>query len=490
MNPSRISLFNAGQEDPLSITDPSIASRTSGVAASDTIISNRNTTNSSNIDQLIVFGDSLSSIGTGEPATPPSFGNRASNGPLLVDRLAEELRLPPLVPEQTNFALGGATSANLPDQLSLYNETNNLSPSDDLFFIWMGGNDILDSRRSANRIVDNIAQHVTALAAQGAKRFAIANLPPLGVAPLADSGAVAPLNQASAAFNQELAQRIPTLESSLGVKIYPIDIAQATSMVLQNPGQFGFTDQTTAFSEMPSATGSNNVSNNANRFVFWDPLHPTTAAHQTFYNLAVANTLGIPNRIQGTSDDDALRGTKTADLLEGNSGNDRLVGRGGNDELRGGSNNDTLLGNRGQDQLFGQGGADRLRGGGGDDLLIGGSGRDRLVGNRGDDSLTGGVGADRLTGGAGSDLFVYNSLRDRGDTITDFTRNDILDLRNIFRASQLPAGTNFDNLIELRPVNGNTEVRVDLDGFNQGTAAVTLVTLRNVSLSQINVLTR
>jgi uncharacterized protein len=52
--------------------------------------------------------------------------------------------------------------------------------------------------------------------------------------------------------------------------------------------------------------------------------------------------------------------------------------------------------------------------------LNGTSGRDTLVGTAGRDRLTGGLGADTLTGGAGWDEFVYTSLRDAGDTITDF----------------------------------------------------------------------
>jgi uncharacterized protein len=52
--------------------------------------------------------------------------------------------------------------------------------------------------------------------------------------------------------------------------------------------------------------------------------------------------------------------------------------------------------------------------------LNGTSGRDTLVGTSGRDRLFGGLGADTLTGGAGWDEFVYTSLRDVGDTITDF----------------------------------------------------------------------
>jgi predicted extracellular nuclease len=53
-------------------------------------------------------------------------------------------------------------------------------------------------------------------------------------------------------------------------------------------------------------------------------------------------------------------------------------------------------------------------------VINGTSGRDTLVGTSNSDTIVGAQGADTLSGGARSDKFVYNSLRDRGDTITDF----------------------------------------------------------------------
>lgn len=67
--------------------------------------------------------------------------------------------------------------------------------------------------------------------------------------------------------------------------------------------------------------------------------------------------------------------------------------------------------------------------------IQGTSGRDAIVGTPGDDIIIGGAGADTLTGGAGINIFVYNSLRDVGDTITDFVPGkDKLSLRPILTA--------------------------------------------------------
>jgi Ca2+-binding RTX toxin-like protein len=65
-------------------------------------------------------------------------------------------------------------------------------------------------------------------------------------------------------------------------------------------------------------------------------------------------------------------------------------------------------------------------------IINGTPGRDNLTGTDGDDLITGGFGADNLTGGFGDDTFVYNDLRDRGDTITDFNlEGDQIDFSNL-----------------------------------------------------------
>lgn len=64
--------------------------------------------------------------------------------------------------------------------------------------------------------------------------------------------------------------------------------------------------------------------------------------------------------------------------------------------------------------------------------IIGTARRDEIVGSPGDDVIIGGVGGDTLTGGGGVNVFVYTSMRDAGDTITDFVPGtDFLDLRSV-----------------------------------------------------------
>lgn len=121
-------------------------------------------------------------------------------------------------------------------------------------------------------------------------------------------------------------------------------------------------------------------------------------------------------------------------------------------------------------------------------VITGTSGRDTLVGTAGDDMIVGGAGADTLTGGAGADLFVYTSIRDVGDTITDFTPGtDRIDLRTLL-ASLGYTGTDpiADGWVRFVAVSTGTSVQVDPDGTGSYSTFRPLVTLLGVSPSSLD----
>jgi Ca2+-binding RTX toxin-like protein len=109
-------------------------------------------------------------------------------------------------------------------------------------------------------------------------------------------------------------------------------------------------------------------------------------------------------------------------------------------------------------------------------------GRDTLDGTDADNKIVGGFGGDTLTGGKGSDAFVYTSIRDAGDTITDFTvyqdRIVLTDLlRSIGYSGTDPIADGYVKFV----LNGSTAtLQIDQDG--NGTAAVprNFLTLQNV----------
>jgi hypothetical protein len=120
--------------------------------------------------------------------------------------------------------------------------------------------------------------------------------------------------------------------------------------------------------------------------------------------------------------------------------------------------------------------------------INGTSGRDTLVGTAGDDVISGGAGADLLTGGAGRDVFAYASMRDAGDTVTDFTPGtDRLDLAALLASigrSPLSAWT--DGVVVLVASGADTIVEIDTDGTAGPALPRPLATLRGVAPSAVD----
>lgn len=114
------------------------------------------------------------------------------------------------------------------------------------------------------------------------------------------------------------------------------------------------------------------------------------------------------------------------------------------------------------------------------------AGRDTLIGTSGDDIIIGGIGADVLTGGAGGDKFVYNSLRDAGDTITDFTPYaDTINLTALLNSLGIaPTDAVVNGHIVIKDVTGGASLQIDPDGTGPA-AARPLVTLKGLTAKQI-----
>jgi phospholipase/lecithinase/hemolysin len=107
--------------------------------------------------RVVVFGDGLSDTGNhparfGTPI-PPYWEGRSSDGPIWVEDLAGDLRLP--TTQVKNYAVGGAASDHrnsgrpdgpgMLDELNVYLadvEASNITvDSDTLYVIWIGAND-------------------------------------------------------------------------------------------------------------------------------------------------------------------------------------------------------------------------------------------------------------------------------------------------------------------------------------------------------------
>lgn len=113
--------------------------------------------------------------------------------------------------------------------------------------------------------------------------------------------------------------------------------------------------------------------------------------------------------------------------------------------------------------------------------------RDVLIGTAGDDIINGGLGVDTLTGAGGNDVFVYNSMREAGDTIADFTPYaDKLQLSGLLASLGISATAAIaDGYIKVVDVTGGVQVMVDTDGTAGPAAAKLLVTLKGLTAKQV-----
>ena len=146
-----------------------------------------------------------------------------------------------------------------------------------LYIVWAGANDYLGGGvTNPTGPVSNLSTAVTSLASVGARNFLVVNLPNLGQLPgtrtTPNSG---PLNTLTAAHNSGLTASLNNLSQTLGpnVNIIPFNVNAVVNEAIANPAQFGFTNVTDA---CLTPVG---VCSTPNQYVFWDAIHPTTAAY-------------------------------------------------------------------------------------------------------------------------------------------------------------------------------------------------------------------
>ena len=228
---------------------------------------------------IFVYGDSLSDNGNlyGVSGIPPApyYNGRFSNGPVAVEQLAAQLGAP-----LHDFAWGGATTGignsgdggsqtslgafGLPGMLSelaAYPVPPALV-STSLFIVWGGANDFEAGGSVANAITD-INVIVASLLGSGATHILVPGLPDLGLTPEFYGDATA------TAFSQQFNQG---LQSTLPAGVVYSDLYGLLNSVTQNPAAYGLTDVTT-----PCFNGTS-VCSNPDQHLFWDDIHPTTAA--------------------------------------------------------------------------------------------------------------------------------------------------------------------------------------------------------------------
>jgi phospholipase/lecithinase/hemolysin len=257
--------------------------------------------------QIVVFGDSLSDVGdvfaaAGKPP-PPYFNGHYSNGPIWVERLAARLGVPAPTPALlggTDYAFGGAETgtgyspAGIPNvltQVSAYLAVHTPAKGQ-VFAVWAGANNFFDGQTNPLVPVADIGSAISMLAANGAKQFIVPNYSNLASTPYghslppADQQGLTALTQG---YNQALAVEMAQLQTSLGVRIAQPDNYGKFQSVIANPGAYGFTNVTTSALQDGVLSGQG--------YLFWDPVHPTTAGHQIIADTAFASVAPEPTSL-------------------------------------------------------------------------------------------------------------------------------------------------------------------------------------------------
>ncbi|BAZ13669.1 GDSL family lipase [Calothrix sp. NIES-4071] len=254
------------------------------------VTSSLHDTNARTINQIYVFGDSLSDTGNmyrttnrNYPPNPPYFQGRYSNGQVWVEYLGSKLALN--TKDSANFAFGGAMTGKvsnngIPGLLGqVENFTKNqLSGNDSgLYVIWAGANDYIYGVADSTTPVINITQAIESLLNAGAKKILVVDLPDLGNLPATkNNGSSQSLSAVTKAHNQGLAKSLSQLRQKFDSKseIIELNVSELYRDAISNPSKYGFTNVTSACLYQGATC------NNPDQYLFWDGIHPTTAAHQ------------------------------------------------------------------------------------------------------------------------------------------------------------------------------------------------------------------
>lgn len=305
----------------------------------------------SSYSNVYVFGDSLSDNGnlSMAPGAPAGTPTRFTNGPVAAEVIAGALGFA-LTPSDhlnggfagNNFAVAGAKAVdedgdestpdiNLPTQVNAFLQINGgTAPSDALYIVLIGGNDIRAAReiRTAavfaetpqeRQAIRQAARDSLTLAAEseqaqiakliqaGAQHLMVIGAPDIGAIPetdlvvaglLANTQTKAQERRAkrilkvstklSTKFNKKLARKVARLEHQTGIDIIEFDLLSFLTEQIDGAEEFGYTNTDDACIFVFSQGGTPNpecvVSDPAfpakTSFLFWDEIHPTTTAHQ------------------------------------------------------------------------------------------------------------------------------------------------------------------------------------------------------------------
>ena len=286
------------------------------------------------LEQLVVFGDSLSDPGNhfiafGQTSRAPfeevpDFpyaigGHHFSNGRTWVEQLAHDLHMPASAKPAlrapgvfTNYAVGRARARagapafpyyDLGTQVGLFLvDFGGHAPGDALYVIWIGADDLGDALNALvsdpsgatsvgiiQAAIGAVAGNIYGLWSVGARAFLIPGLPDLAITPAVRAlgpGAEFAATQLAVAYNGGLDLALASLQGLPQIQFVRLDVGALFTEVLAAPEAAGFTNVEDAC--LTFAVIKNAICEKPNRYLFWDGIHPTRAGHGVLADAARA----------------------------------------------------------------------------------------------------------------------------------------------------------------------------------------------------------
>ena len=473
------------------------------------------------ISGLVVFGDSLSDNGkllkvyhdvfefnVQQKLTEPAWEGRFSNGPTYAEQLAQFFSVnlkdrafigAEASTESPTLLIDPTTNQPLSLPIDLSNQVQkyvhhlggssppigttaliNIGSNDYLAYLIYGLYNTESISDYVTKVVGSIEQAIHKLTCAGIKQIIVFTLPDLGTTPflqgMDNPAAVALAHALSEANNRALTDMVQGFSN-----VQLVDIYQLSRALFSDPRGFGFTDQllTTWVEGGSSQFAPNGV-------IFFNDVHPTTAAHgvsaafakavltsdhvefldgtQTVINAERGNNFIFATPIDrtnsGLTDDYTINGGPGADVIFAGSGKVTVYGGSGGVSsqpalaalpLKGGpgpmclrqipTGQNSLDGGRSDDALV----ANR----GGTNTLIGGPGNDLFILKEGGDSLKEGgdfnFGNQVINGGPGHDTLRF-IINDQNPSIEKLLVSEFMKVKSAWANNNFAGGFEIDGL--------------------------------------------
>jgi thermolabile hemolysin len=165
--------------------------------------------------------------------------------------------------------------------------------------MWIGGNDLVNYGSTPDKVIAGQQQALTNLIQAGGRNILLLKLPDVSRAPVYQlKGGAATVAAQVLDYNQKLAALAASLNQQYGVNIQVFDSYGLFNDLLTNPGKYQVSNTTQSCLNINTDSALNYMQGqsprancgNADAFVFWDTLHPTTHTHLLLGN-AVADFL-------------------------------------------------------------------------------------------------------------------------------------------------------------------------------------------------------